>query len=320
MATFEPSTQTSRGDKTALVTGATGFLGRHVARDLRERGWHVVGLGTRPPENAPLDVLDEYHSLRLPAPRLAELTTAVAPDVCIHCAGRASVDSSIDDPSGDLQASVLVTAGLLEALRSTAPHCRLVYASSAAVYGEPLSLPVSEDQPLAPISPYGYHRQLCEGLCHEYAQVYGLRITVARIFSAYGPGLRRQVLWDICRRALTDRELVLRGTGDETRDFIHGHDVGRALVHLAMEADGRGECINVASGHGTRIRELAELALGHLNGGTPLRFSGESHTGNPTHWQASVSRLTDLGFSPRVPLGAGVAAYADWSRAEMRGW
>jgi nucleoside-diphosphate-sugar epimerase len=93
-----------------------------------------------------------------------------------------------------------------------------------------------------------------------------------------------------------------------------------ALVHLAVEADGRGECVNVASGHGTRIRELAELALGHLSGGTALRFSGESHAGNPTHWQASVTRLADLGFAPRVPLSAGVAAYADWSRAEMRGW
>ena len=291
-----------------------------MTRELSEHGWRVVGLGTRSPENAPVEVLAAYHALRLPSPEAVKLVAAISPDVCIHCAGRASVDLSFTDPSGDFEASVMVTANLIEALRTEAPRCRLVFASSAAVYGQPAALPVSEDQAPEPISPYGYHRQLCEALCREYADVYGLPITVARIFSAYGPGLRRQILWDICRRALAASEVVLRGTGDETRDFLHGHDVGRALVHLALEADGRGEAVNVASGRETRIRDLAELALEHLGVETNLRFTGESHPGNPTNWRANVERLGGLGFSPEVPLVAGVAAYAAWSRAEMRGW
>jgi UDP-glucose 4-epimerase len=304
----------------ALITGATGFLGRHVARELHGLGWEVVGVGTRPPENAPVEVLAAYHPLRLPSPETAALVEAISPDVCIHCAGRASVDLSFADPSGDFDASVAITANLLEALRTRAPTCNLVFASSAAVYGQPPALPVTEDQRLAPMSPYGYHRQLCEALCREYADVYGLPITVARIFSAYGPGLRRQILWDICRRALADREVVLRGTGEETRDFVHGHDVGRALVHLGLKADGRGETVNVASGNETRIRDLAELALEHLGVETTLRFSGQSHAGNPTNWRASIESLQRLGFTPEVPLAAGVAAYATWSRAEVRGW
>jgi UDP-glucose 4-epimerase len=305
---------------TALITGATGFLGRHVARVLHDDGWQVVGLATRPPENAPIEVLVGYHGVRLPSPAAADLVAAVAPDLCIHCAGRASVDLSFADPSGDFEASVMVTANLLEAVRTRAPTCRVILVSSAAVYGQPPTLPVTEDQSPAPMSPYGYHREACESLGREYAEIYGVGITLARIFSAYGPGLRRQILWDICRRALQEPEVLLRGTGDETRDFVHGHDVARALVHLGVHGDGRGEAVNIASGQETRIRELAELALDNLGVQTSLRFSGEAHTGNPRNWRASIDRLERLGFRPRVPLAEGVAAYAAWSRAELRGW
>jgi UDP-glucose 4-epimerase len=304
----------------ALVIGTTGFLGRHVARELHEQGWRVAGIGTRPAENAPLEVLKTYHALTLPSESLGPLVRAIDPSVCVHCAGRASVDLSLTEPAADFGAAAGVTAGVLEALRVHAPACRLVYVSSAAVYGQPAELPVTESQDLRPMSPYGHHRVIAEQLCREYAEVYGLAVNSARVFSAYGPGLRRQLLWDICRRALTEPELVLRGTGDESRDFIHGHDVARALVRIVTAGSGAGEAINVASGQERTVREVAAMALERLDSGVGLRFDGNVHAGNPTNWRADVTTLRELGFETEVPFEAGVAAYASWCRAELRGW
>ena len=303
--------------RTALVTGVSGFLGRHVARALVAGGWSVVGLATGPPENAPLHLLKGYESMTLPSPALGELLRAWKPDACIHCAGRASVDMSMREPMNDFEASVSVTAGLLEALRNHAADCRAVYVSSAAVYGEPVRLPITEQDAPRPISPYGFHRHICEQLCLEYASVFGLRVACARVFSAYGPGLRRQIVWDICRRALAEDVLALRGTGDESRDFIHGQDVGRALAHLAENAAAEGEVYNVAAGVETTIRELAGLVLSRLDAPPRLEFTGAAHPGNPANWRADVSRIRQLGFVPEIELESGVASYLDWCRAEL---
>ena len=155
--------------RTALVTGVTGFLGRRVASELRASGWNVVGVATRS-RDWPLSLLDEYHALRLPAEELGELVARVKPNACVHCAGRASVDLSVTDPGADFEASVVVTAQLLEVLRREAPRCRVVYASSAAVYGQPTQLPIAESCAGPPLSPYGDHRRVSGELGREYAE------------------------------------------------------------------------------------------------------------------------------------------------------
>src|SRR5207248_3256916 len=127
--------------------------------------------------------------------------------------------------------------------------------SSAAVYGQPDRLPVGETAPLRAISPYGEHRVVCETLLRDS----GLPAVVARVFSAYGEGLRRQVLWDICAKAINSAEVALDGTGDESRDFVHAEDVAAAVVVLIRKADFGGEPYNVATGVETRIGELARL-------------------------------------------------------------
>jgi UDP-glucose 4-epimerase len=302
---------------TVLVTGVSGFLGRFVARVMADDGWSVVGLATGPPENAPMHLLAAYEQLALPSPELRRVLRERRPTACVHCAGRASVDMSMREPSRDLEASVAITADLLEALRCDAPECRTLCMSSAAVYGQPDRLPIHEDHPSHPISPYGFHRHVCEQLCLEYASVFRVPVACARVFSAYGPGLRRQIVWDICRQALSEQAVVLRGTGDESRDFIHGHDVGRALAHLLVHAAAEGEVYNVASGVETTIRDLARLVLSRLEAPPRLEFSGAAHPGNPVNWRADVSRIAHLGFASEIELERGVAMYVDWCRAEL---
>lgn len=302
---------------TILITGAAGFLGRHIAREFAQADWKVVGVDVASPENSGLGPNIEYVRQTLPSPSFAELLVRTRPAALIHCAGRASVANSLSDPAADFRAGTVLTFEVLDALRLNAPRCRFVLLSSAAVYGNPVALPVAEDQACAPLSPYGYHKRQGEVICEEFARLFNIPTTAARIFSAYGPGLRRQVVWDICRQALTESALRLRGTGGESRDFIHAADVARGLRQIVEKAAFTGEVYNLASGIETTIAELAMHLLRWLGRAIPVQFDGVQTPGDPLHWCADISRLRALGWEPRVALDKGLESIAAWSSAEI---
>lgn len=304
--------------KTALVTGASGFLGGYVVREFLRAGWKVLATGSAAPENAGLPAGVAYEALQLPDKRLDEAIRAIQPDVCVHCAGRASVADSMQHPDDDFASGVVLTAGLLEALRLEAPGCRMIFLSSAAVYGEPSRLPVAEDAPTHPLSPYGYHKRMCELLVEQYARVHGVRGCSARIFSAYGAGLRRQILWELCSQFAATGRAILQGTGRESRDFIHATDVARALRVVAERADCQGEVINFASGVEVSIAELAaELGL-HFGAGDAVSFRGAQRVGDPQNWRADVTRLHEMGFVPAVSFPDGIASMATWAKTLLQ--
>lgn len=305
--------------KTVLITGVAGFIGRYVARYFSQQGWSVVGIDNSPPENAPTANLSAYQRLQMPDTALNGFLQAHQPDVCIHCAGRASVGLSMSDPLADFYANTVLTFEILNALRLSAPGCRLIFLSSAAVYGNPEFLPVSETQSTAPLSPYGFHKLQGEQLCLEFAKVHALPTASVRIFSAYGPGLRRQVVWDMCQKALTQKAVQLQGTGQESRDFIHALDIARALMVIANSAPMQGEVYNLAVGQEVTIAALAQLVLLALDYEGLPQFDGIVPVGTPFNWKADISKLRALGFSPAVPLEQGLKTFATWCRAELVG-
>jgi len=303
--------------KTALVTGAAGFLGHHVAAHFAREGWNVVAVDHVPPPAERFAPAVVYHRLRLPNALLGSLIAAEAPSVCIHCAGCASVGLSLESPDVDFHGNTVLTFEVLEALRRNAPECRFVLLSSAAVYGNPATLPVSETHPPAPLSPYGFHKLQCEMLCAEFARFFGLRTAVARIFSAYGPGLKRQVIWDICQRVLKNGALPMHGTGRESRDFIHADDIARGLFAIAGTAPATGEIYNLASGREVTIGELARLLVAELKPGLEPKFDGQPTPGDPLNWQADISKIRALGFTPQIAFEDGLREVVRWSRAEL---
>lgn len=303
--------------KKVLITGVAGFLGRQIARQFSKDGWSVIGVDDLPPENAQLGIPFTYQRMKLPSSALDVLLKAEQPDACIHAAGRASVPLSMEDPAADFRDNTVLTFEVLDALRRCAPRCRFIFLSSAAVYGNPKTLPVSESQHLAPLSPYGFHKRQCELIAQEFARIYAVPSLSVRIFSAYGPGLRRQVVWDICERLITTRALSLRGTGGESRDFIHAADVARALVLLAEKAPAEGEIYNLSTGRETTISELAAQLASVLEIPVTANFDGSVRLGDPLNWRADISKLTALGFTPSVTLEQGLKQVATWARAEL---
>lgn len=301
-----------------LVTGSTGFLGRALIAALLERGDQVVAISrsatpidsrcaTVRAELSQLDTLSDLPPLHYQA--------------CFHFAGASSVPLSWEHPLEDFANSVPGTVSLLHFLARHHPRCRLLVSSSAAVYGNPTTFPVSETAAIAPISPYGIHKAAIELLCEHYARLLDLPITILRVFSAYGPGLRKQLLWDTTQKlvkaaAAGQRAISLSGTGLESRDFLHSRDVARAAICLA-DAPPPGLCssVNVASGRETQVRHVAQLLCEAWGGGLSPLFTGETRAGDPQRWVADLSQLTGLGFSPRVALEEGIQDYVAWAKA-----
>lgn len=200
----------------------------------------------------------------------------------------------MSDPGADFAASVALLENVLEGVRRSARRPRLIYPSSAAVYGNPEVLPVTEDGPLAPISAYGYHKAMCEFLVREYAQCFGIPGMIARPFSLFGESQRRLLVWEIFRQFIDAPRVELFGTGDEERDYLHVDDFAEAAWACAVRSARPCEVINVASGTSIRVADLAKRIGSALGSGKPVSCKGLRSAGDPAVWRADVGRLRAL--------------------------
>jgi UDP-glucose 4-epimerase len=249
---------------------------------------------------------------------LSDLAQDLGPiDAIVHCAGGASVGRSLQDPEGDFERTVVSTAHVLEFMRNKARGARLVLLSSAAVYGVTELEPLHEDLPKQPISPYGAHKALAEDLALHWSRQFDLPIAILRFFSVYGPGLRKQLLWELSRRALAGEDpLTLFGTGEERRDFIHVEDAARLIAAAADPALAPPLVMNGGSGQATSVRDLATQLLAALGCTQEARFSGAAKAGDPPTLVADQTRSRAFGFKPSISLEKGLADYAAWVRRE----
>jgi UDP-glucose 4-epimerase len=307
---------------TVWITGANGFIGRYLARELVDAGHAVYGIGHGALEGSERQRrgLQTWLNGEISAANLNTLAVAHGlPSKIYHLAGGSSVGLSIVQPFEDFSRTVASTARLLEWLRGSAPECAVIAASSAAVYGADHGGPISEDAVLAPMSPYGQHKLMMEQLCKSYAASFGLRSTVARLFSVYGPHLRKQLLWDICcRLAQGDTTLVLGGTGDEIRDWTEVRDVARLLTTIGdVPQQDIFQVINGGSGRGTTVADITSMLVKHWGGDIAVRFSGAVRAGDPFSLLADDARLRQMPFDWRVPIDQGLADYVRWFKDQV---
>jgi UDP-glucose 4-epimerase len=275
-----------------LVTGASGFVGSVIAREAAGHGHEVVRVSQRPGATG-TEVLDWKSG----ANAVAHLMKRHTPDVVFHAAGSASVGASMSDPVSDYNASVGSWAALLEGIRQSDLKPLIFFPSSAAVYGNPATLPVNEDAPLAPISPYGHNKVIAERLATEYRDCFGLSIVVLRLFSVFGPSQRRLLVREFFERSRSDAAcLEIAGTGRESRDFLSEWCMARAVLALAenfLKPGGPASCkvLNLASGVERSISEVAERMRDLVSPGRPITCLGQVRPGDPTRWHADITRL-----------------------------
>ncbi|MGQ9682052.1 MAG: NAD-dependent epimerase/dehydratase family protein [Anaerolineae bacterium] len=305
----------------ACVTGGAGFIGSHVVRLLVETGWDVVVLDNL--YSGHRRNLEPYPQIRLilgDVRHPAAIDRAFAGvDAVFHLAASVGNARSIEHPIHDSDVNVLGTLQVLEGARRHGVR-RLIFSSSAAVYGELRTLPIAEDHPTEPDTPYGASKLAAEKLCLAYAKVHGLQVVCLRYFNVYGTNQRYDpygnVLPVFARQVSLGEPLTVFGDGEQTRDLVNAQDVAQANVKACL-AEGVVGVYNIGSGRRVTINHLAALLTG-LSSRQAMTRHGPPRSGDVRHSLADISAARrDLQYVPSVGLERGLADYLSWLRKEM---
>ena len=299
--------------KKVLITGGAGFIGSHTADLLMEQGIPV----------RVLDNLSSGHRHNLPDKH--PLLEFIEGDICdtdtvknamngvSHClnlAAQVSVVASLEDPAFSAQQNILGFVNVLEAARTNDVQ-RLVYASSAAIYGEPPRLPLDEDLPIKQLSPYGLEKQINEQYCDLYHRLYNFSSLGMRYFNVYGPRQDPKspyagVIALFVERISASQPVTVFGDGKHTRDFIFVRDVARTNV-AALQSNYQGAC-NVATGQQTTLLDLIDVLSDLAGNQTDISFA-EPRTGDIIHSLANPGRMNkELGVVAESSLKEGLSA------------
>ena len=291
-----------------LIIGSKGFIGSNAFQYF---GHHDV-FGCDITLN--LDNSSRYFYVDANNPDYDTLFSEHFFDICINASGSANVAFSMEHPFLDFQSNVKNVFQLLNSFLKHNPNCKIINLSSAAVYGNPQKLPVVETDYKMPMSPYGFHKQMTELLMTEFSTIYQLRCCSVRIFSAYGPGLKKQLFWDIYQKSKNSDTITLFGTGKETRDFIFVEDVMKALEMIIENADFKGEIYNLGCGEETTINQAAQQFIDVINPSLKLEFNNQVKEGDPTRWCADIDRLKalDTKIVFKTTIQEGLSRYYEW--------
>jgi UDP-glucose 4-epimerase len=305
----------------ALVTGGAGFIGSNVARLLVEEGYDVVALdnlSTGYPEN-----LKELKRVRLVEADVRDegaVNRAMnGVEVVFHLAASVGNARSIENPLDDSDINVLGTLRVLEAARLSGVR-KIVCTSSAAIFGELKHLPIREDHPCEPDTPYGVSKLAEEKHCLAYAKLYELEAVCLRYFNVYGLNQRYDAYGNVipifAHLLLHGKSLTIYGDGEQTRDFVNVRDVARANLQAAQTRGASG-AFNVASGEAITVNQLVAL-LREASGIDPKLEYGPPRKGDVRHSRADISAARiAFGYSPSVELAPGLAEYIDWARSNL---
>jgi len=310
-----------------LVTGGAGFIGSHIAETLLGQGHSVRILdnfSTGKREN--IDVLTRrFDGTRLEvlegdirdASRVGEAVRGI--EVIFHEAAFISVPQSMDEPQNCFDVNLTGTSQLFDAARRAGVR-RAVIASSAAVYGESEALPLVEETPLQPKSPYAVTKRVNEMYAELFTNTFGFDVVALRYFNVYGPRQRPDSMYAAAvpifvRRLLDGRPITIFGDGGQTRDLINIRDVVRANLTASEHPNAAGKVFNICTGIETRLMDLLEVLLDLFPNATAPEFAAP-RAGDIYRSVGSPQKALDvMGYRAQVSLEEGLKETVEWMRA-----
>lgn len=297
-----------------IVTGGAGFIGSHTVDILVEQGSDVLVVDDLSSGNlANLNPAAGFINLDISSPQLSEVFAGFRPDCVIHLAAQVSVARSVRDPVKDSVINVIGCVNLLENCR-VAQVKKVIYASSAAVYGHPSEIVVSEDMSTLPLSCYGVSKLAPEYYLKVYYHLYGLRYTVLRYANVYGPRQASHgeggVVAIFASKAVAGRNPVIFGDGEQTRDFVYVRDVALANVKAIRGADQT--VLNIGTGVGTSVNRLWAL-IAQISGVQSEPDYTDARTEEIRHSRMDISKaMSILNWRPEMTLEEGLRKTVDY--------
>ena len=310
--------------ETILITGGAGFIGSHVVEKLLGQDKKVVCLDNFDPFYDPsIKRANLAHAVKNKNFHLVEddiLNRAVLDklfrehriETVFHCAARAGVRPSIQDPFSYQKVNVEGTLNLLEAARTYRIR-NFVFASSSSVYGAGSRLPFTEEDPAdRPLSPYAATKRAGELLCHTYHHLYGLPVTSLRFFTVYGPRQRPEMaIHQFTRLIDLGKPLTLYGDGTSSRDYTHIDDIVEGVL-AALSAPIGSEVINLGGSRVTELRQLVILIEKALGKKATVEFRPEQAGDVPITFADVGKARRLLGYEPRTPIEEGIQKFVEW--------
>lgn len=296
-----------------LITGGAGFIGSHVVDQLLEQGKEVSVLDIKKPEEA-TNLTHALEDVRYVCGdiRDTERITALVREHThiLHLAAIVSAPRSVEDPVGTHETNVDGTLSVFEAARLGGAQ-RVVYASSAAVYGDPEVIPTPETVAAKPNTPYGLHKHINEQYGALYSELYGLSTVGLRFFNVYGmrqdPSSPYSGVISIFARAMAEgKSPCIYGDGEQSRDFVHVHDVARACIATLTSQQTTGVVHNVGTGSQTTLHELLST-MNRVLGSRITPTHESSRAGDVRHSCAIIADFVQkYGVTPTVSLEDGL--------------
>lgn len=294
-----------------LIFGCNGFVGTELCNLYKKNNYKVFGCDINDLRSEKIDVFFSHTVLE----DNPQLIFSESYDVCVNCAGSASVPYSFQNPFGDYELNTRIVFKILNELKLSDSRARFINLSSAAVYGNPNKLPISEETPLAPISPYGNHKFMSELIVEQYRNYFNIDAISLRIFSAYGPGLRKQIFWDLYQKSMQGNLVHMHGTGKESRDFIFIEDLAEAIYLISIHPGKVHHVYNIANGEEITIQHIVDLFRSSFNKNLQFEFNGFVREGDPTNWCADITKLKELGYKQVVSIETGIERVSKWMKS-----
>jgi UDP-glucose 4-epimerase len=302
-----------------LVTGGAGFIGSNLVKQLISKGYSVTVLDNfMSGYRSNLEPFPSVHLIEGDIRDVSKVEEAMkGVDAVFHLAASVGNKRSIDNPIEDAEINVLGTLRILEAARKAGVR-KIVTSSSAGIFGELKTLPIREDHPIEPDTPYGSSKLCEEKLCLAYAKLYPIEAVCLRYFNVYGPNQRFDAYGNVIPifvfRMLRNETITIFGDGEQTRDFVHVDDVVQANIKAA-ESIGISGAFNIASGKRVTINRLVEIITKNCN--AKIEY-GNKRPGDVLHSLADISFAKEkLNFQPNIELEKGLKEYIEWAKSNL---
>ena len=304
---------------TVLVTGGAGFIGSNIVKNLIKEGNSVTVLDNF--MSGYRSNLDPFPTVRVIEGDIRDKTAVElamkGAEVVFHLAASVGNKRSIDQPIQDAEINVIGTIQVLEAARKEGVR-KIVTSSSAGIFGELKTMPIKEDHPVEPDSPYGCTKLCEEKLCLSYAKLYDIEAVCLRYFNVYGPNQRFDAYGNVIPifvfRMLRNESLIIYGDGEQTRDFVHVDDVVQANIKAANSI-GISGAFNIASGKRVTINRLVEMITKNNHNSVKIEH-GPERPGDVRHSLADLSLAHQrINYVPLVDLERGLEDYLLWAQS-----